>query len=163
MKILNLKKNQMITLLDIMIIVALIFALNSYFAGSRENFVSFQRDKLKIIATTNKSEYNKDEIVQFVFTLENKSNKDIELEFYRNIIFNLLIEKDSELVFKRDLIDSLTESRKKIIINKKSKKIFTYEWNTESNMDFIMESGKYTATLYSLDLELEMKINFIIN
>lgn len=153
----------MITLFDIIIIVALILGLNVYFAGRGENIATLSKDGLKITASTDKLEYEEDEIIEFSFVIENKSKEDMELIFYRQGLFNILIEKDNNLVFKRDLIDSLTERGKKIIINREEKKIFTYKWNLESNMAFSMESGRYAATLYSLDLGIEIKIHFVIN
>lgn len=162
MKLIKLNRNQLITLLDIFIIVVVIIFVKAYMVRNKVNYSELKKDNIKYIFRTDKSQYSEDEMVQFIFSLENKSKKEIELSFERAEVFNLIVEREGSLVFKRDMADSLTDEAKKIIIKRYGEKDFTYEWYMKSNTDFEIEKGKYSARLYSLDLDIEIPVEFII-
>lgn len=162
MKLIKLNRNQLITLLDIFIIVVVIIFVKAYMVRNKVNYSEIKKDNIKYIFRTDKSEYFENEIVQFIFSMENKNKKEIELNFKRAEVFNLIIEREGNLVFKRDMADSLTDEAKKIIIKRYGEKDFTYEWYIKSNTDFEIEKGKYRARLYSLDLDIEIPVEFII-
>lgn len=162
MKLIKLNRNQLITLLDIFIIVVVIIFVKAYMVRNKVNYSELKKDNIKYIFRTDKSQYSEDEMVQFIFSLENKSKKEIELSFKRAEVFNLIVEREGSLVFKRDMADSLTDEAKKIIIKRYGEKDFTYEWYMKSNTDFEIEKGKYSARLYSLDLDIEIPVEFII-
>ena len=162
MKLIRLNRNQLITLLDIFIIVVVIIFVKAYMVRNKVNYSEIKKDNIKYIFRTDKSQYLENEMVQFIFSLENKSKKEIELSFKRAEVFNLIIEREGSLVFKRDMADSLTDGAKKIIIKRYGEKDFTYEWYMKSNTDFEIEKGKYSARLYSLDLDIEIPVEFII-
>jgi hypothetical protein len=162
MKLIKLNRNQLITLLDIFIIVVVIIFVKAYMVRNKVNYSELKEDNVKYIFRTDKPEYFENEIVQFIFSIENKSKKEIEFNFERLEVFNLIIEKEGVLVFKRDMADSLTDGAKKIIIKRYGEKDFTYEWYMNSNTDYEIEKGKYEATLYSLDLKIKIPVEFII-
>lgn len=162
MKLIKFKKNQLITLLDIFIIVAIMIFVKTYMNNTSGNFEKIEKNKVKYTFKTDKIKYEKDELVVFNLDVESKSKKDVELKVERNKVFNLIIEKDGKLIYKRDLLDSLTDRTKKIIIKRYGKKTFSYEWYGDSNTEAETEAGVYKATLYSLDFDIKLNAEFTI-
>lgn len=162
MRLIKLKRNQWITFLDIFIMAVVIIFVKTYMTYGKMNYSTLKKDNMDYVFRTDKEMYSGDDVVQFIFSMKNKEKTEKELIFERAQVFNLIIEKNNNLVFKRDLADSLTDRPKKIIMKRYDEKTFTYEWDMKSNTDFDIEKGRYMARLYSLDLEIEMPLEFII-
>ncbi len=156
------RKNQLITLLDIGIIVVIMIVFKTYYQFSQNNHSSIEKNGIKYTFYTDESKYEKDQIIQFNFSMKNKKKDEKTLEFNRSNIFNILIEKDNEIIYKRDFLDSLTHKPKKIIIKRYGERKFSYEWYQEDKEKAEIERGLYKVTLYSLDLDIKLAAEFSI-
>ncbi len=158
----KIKKNQWITLLDIGIILVIMIVFKTYYQYSQNNHSTLEKNGIKYTFYTNNNKYKKDEIVQFNLSMKNKKKDEKSFDFNRAHVFNVLIEKDEEIIYKRDFLDSLTRKPKKIIIKRYGEREFSYEWYQEDKEKRGIQSGLYKATLYSLDLDIELVAEFSI-
>lgn len=156
------KRNQLITLLDIGIILVIMIVFKTYYQFSQNNHSSTEKNGIKYTFYTDESKYEKDQIIQFNFVMKNKKKEAKILEIERSNVFNILVEKENEIIYKRDFLDSLTHKPKKIIIKRYGERKFSYEWYQEDKEKNDVPKGFYKVTLYSLDLDIELVAEFSI-
>lgn len=158
----DLKRGQIITLLDIFLIVVIFFLAKSYLDRYNKNNVSQIKDKIKYTLVINNQKIKEDELLNIRIKIENKDKNKKNLEFRRAVPFNYVIEKDGKFIYKRDITESLAEKPKKIYLNKYEKTEFGTEWYGDSLEKEEIKPGIYTLTVYNADLGVNLRLNFEI-
>lgn len=158
----NLKKNKLITILDIGLIIIIFFFVRSYLDRYNKNSVNMTRDKIKYTILINNQKIHQEELLNIRLRIENKSNNKQELLIKNGVPFNYTIERNGKLIYKRDVLDSISRFPKKIYLNRYGKTEFSSEWYGIDLDDKIAEKGQYLLKVYSSDLNIKLTLNFEI-
>ena len=96
---LNLKKGQIITILDVLLIAFVMFFAKSYLNKYNKNSTSVTKDGVKYTLVINNQKIVKDELMNIRFKIENKKKDKKILEIKKAVPFNYIIEKDGKFIF----------------------------------------------------------------
>ena len=95
---LNLKKGQIITILDVLLIAFVMFFAKSYLNKYNKNSTSVTKDGVKYTLVINNQKIVKDELMNIRFKIENKKKDKKILEIKKAVPFNYIIEKDGKFI-----------------------------------------------------------------
>lgn len=158
---LNLKKSQIITILDIFLIAFVMFFAKSYLNKYNKNNTSVTKDGIKYTLVINNQKIKIDELMNIKFKIENRKKDKRVLEVKKAVPFNYIIEKDGKFLYKRDLEEKITEP-KKIFLNKYQKTEFASEWYGDNVENIKITPGNYRIIAYSTDFDVELALDFEI-
>ncbi|MBP6407828.1 MAG: hypothetical protein KA277_06730 [Fusobacteriaceae bacterium] len=158
---LNLKKGQIITILDVLLIAFVMFFAKSYLNKYNKNSTSVTKDGVKYTLVINNQKIVKDELMNIRFKIENKKKDKKILEIKKAVPFNYIIEKDGKFIYKRDLEERITNP-KKIFLGKYGKTEFGSEWYGNNVQNEKIIPGNYRIIAYNTDLNVELILNFEI-
>ncbi len=159
---LNIKKGRLITFLDIFLIFVIFIFLRNYMGRNNKNSTKLIKDKVTYTLLINSQKIKKDELLNIRIKLENRDKNQKFLEFKKAVPFNYVIEKDGKFIYKRDIMESMSKSPKKIYLNRYGKTEFGTEWYGNTLEQEEVEPGIYTLTVYSTDLDVNLRLNFEI-
>lgn len=158
----NLKKQHIITILDIALILFVMIFAKTYLVKYNKNSTSITKDGVKYTMVINSQKVKKDEILNIRFKIENKKKKIKRLEIKKNVPFNYVIQKNGDFLYKRDLLESLAKKPKFITLGKYGKTEFGSEWYGDNVLEKELPIGRYTIIAYSTDLDIELILDFEI-
>lgn len=159
---LNIKKGRLITFLDIFLIFVIFIFLRNYMGKYNKNSTKLVKDKITYTLTINNQKIKEDELLNIRIKLENKDKNQKVLEFKKAVPFNYVIEKDGKFIYKRDIMENINENPKKIYLNRYGKTELGTEWYGNTMEQAKVEPGIYTLTVYSTDLDVNLRLNFEI-
>lgn len=158
----NLKKGQIITILDLFLIMFVMLFAKTYMSKYNKNTTSLTKDGIKYTLVINNQKIKTDELLNIRIKVENKKREKKVLEFKKSVPFNYVIEKDGKLIYKRDIMEGIIRKPKKIFLNKYGKTEFGAEWYGNSLDDKKIEPGIYRIIVYSTDFNVDLLLNFEI-
>ena len=118
-----LKKGQIITIFDIMLIGFIMLFTRSYLLKFNKNSTSITKDGIRYTLVINNQKIKVDELMNIKFKIENRKRNKKVLEVTKAVPFNYIIEKDGKFLYKRDL-EERTANSKKIYLAKYGKADF---------------------------------------
>ncbi len=108
---LNSKKN-IITFIDIFIIVGIFFFLKNYYKLTAPTEVDKVKDKIKYILKIDSYKYDSNDIMFINLGIKNTKKKVREFEIRKETVMNFEVYKEGKLIYKKDIVerDSMKKS-----------------------------------------------------
>ncbi|MBN1467610.1 MAG: hypothetical protein JXM74_07105 [Fusobacteriaceae bacterium] len=153
-------KGRMITIIDILFLVGIMFFAKMYMEKYNKNSTSLTKNGIKYTLTINNKKIKKSELLNISLKIENRKREKKELIIKQAVPFNFIIEKEGKLLYKRDIEERLSKISKKIYLNRYQKIELGSEWYGENLYNEKLTSGNYRIILYSTDFGIELPLNF---
>ncbi len=153
-------KGRMITIIDILFLVGIMFFAKMYMEKYNKNSVSLTKDGVKYTLMINNKKIKKSELLNIRLKIENRKREKKELVIKEAVPFNFIIEKEGKLLYKRDIEERLSKITKKIFLNRYQKIELGSEWYGDNLYNEKLTSGNYRIILYSTDLGIELPLDF---
>lgn len=153
-------KGRMITIIDILFLVGIMFFAKMYMEKYNKNSVSLTKDGVKYTLMINNKKIKKSELLNIRLKIENRRREKKELVIKQAVPFNFIIEKEGKLLYKRDVEERLSRISKKIYLNRYQKIELGSEWYGDNLYNEKLTAGNYRIILYSTDLGVELPLDF---
>jgi hypothetical protein len=135
--------------------------LRGYFQTTKV-ILTDKKDGIKYISSLQRKKIYSDEFLVCIFKVENTKKSQKKLTLTRKVPFNIIIEKDGEILFKRDITDSVLRDRRNIRLGMGSKLSFTYLWDLIDQNGNKVEPGIYQVIIYNKDFDINHGFDFEI-
>ncbi len=155
-------KKNIITFIDIFIIVGIFFFIKNYYKLSAPTETSKVRDKMEYVAKIDKYKYNIDELMLINFGIKNRAKIQKVFEVEKESFVNYAIYRGEKLIYKKDILERNREHIKYISFNGYGRKDFGEIWYQETYDDAIIKEGDYRLIVYSQDMGIELELPFKI-
>lgn len=155
------RKSSIITLLDIIVISLMFVFLRGYFQTTN-TFQIEKKNGIKFVSSLHRRRINSNEFLVCKFKVENIKKTENELTLTRKVPFNIIIEGNSGILFKRDVTESLLSEKRNIKLGMGSKLEFSYLWDLLNQDGEKVDPGLYNVIIYNKDFDINHSFDFEI-